>query len=268
MQCIRVGAAALNQTPLDWNGNFENIAAAIAKAKEQQVGLLCLPELCVTGYGCEDAFFSPGVLKRASGMLDKIAPLTEGIAVSVGLPIFYHNKIFNCACLLADGAIIGFVAKRFLCGDGVHYEPRWFTAWPEATQGTYEYNGERYPLGDVYFSLEGVKVGFEICEDAWVADRPGSDLSYHGVDIILNPSASHFAFGKHSIRKRFSLEGSRAFGVAYVYANLLGCEAGRLLFDGDCLIASLGEMVAEGKRFSYQDVELTTALIDLETSRM
>ena len=71
-----------------------------------------------------------------------------------------------------------------------------------------------------------MKIGFEICEDAWVANRPAAELARRGVDIILNPSASHFAFGKMEIRYRFVLEGSRTFGVSYLYANLLGNEAG------------------------------------------
>ena len=33
------------------------------------------------------------------------------------------------------------------------------------------------------------------------------------------------------------IEGSRAFGVTYVYSNLLGNEGGRILYDGGALIA-------------------------------
>ena len=56
----------------------------------------------------------------------------------------------------------------------------------------------------------------------------GGHLALQGVDVILNPSASHFAFGKDDIRQRFVTEGSRAFGVVYLYANLMGNEAGRI----------------------------------------
>jgi NAD+ synthase (glutamine-hydrolysing) len=56
-------------------------------------------------------------------------------------------------------------------------------------------------------------------------------------DIILNPSASHFAFHKHRVRERFVLEGSRSFSVSYIYTNLLGNEAGRAIYDGDAMIA-------------------------------
>lgn len=58
MRLLKIAAGVLNQTPLDWLGNRENILAAIASAKSEQVGVLCLPELCITGYGCEDAFHS------------------------------------------------------------------------------------------------------------------------------------------------------------------------------------------------------------------
>ena len=82
--------------------------------------------------------------------------------------------------------------------------------------------------------------------------------------MILNPSASHFAFGKHEIRRRLVLEGSRAFGVAYVYANLLGNEAGRAIYDGDALIASGGAVVQRARRFSYRPFELAAAVVDLD----
>ena len=94
---------------------------------------------------------------------------------------------------------------------------------------------------------------------------PGGELSLAGADIILNPSASHFAFGKQRVRERFVLEGSRAFGVSYVYANLLGNEAGRVIYDGETMIASGGRMLAVGPRFSFADCQLTTAVIDVES---
>src|SRR5262249_1994772 len=103
--------------------------------------------------------------------------------------------------------------------------------------------------------------------DAWVANRPGVDLALRGVDIILNPSASHFAFAKFGVRQRFVVEGSRAFGVAYLYANLMGNEAGRIIYDGGGLIGSGGELVARGRRFSFHDVELSTAVVDIDANR-
>ncbi len=51
MKLIRVGAAALNQTPLDWDNNAANIAQAIKQARQRGVSLLCLPELCLSRRG-------------------------------------------------------------------------------------------------------------------------------------------------------------------------------------------------------------------------
>lgn len=268
MSRIRVAGGALNQTPLDWSGNLENIREAIRLAKQEGVSLLCLPELCITGYGCEDAFHSPGVHRTAWDVLQECATATEGIIVSVGLPVFHRAAVFNCACLLANRRIVGFVPKQFLASEGLHYEPRWFKPWPSGKRDSLQVGNAAYPFGDYIFDIAGVRVGFEICEDAWVAQRPGSELAARGVDIILNPSASHFSFGKHEVRKRFVTEGSRAFHVGYIYVNLMGNEAGRVIYDGGVLIASAGRLVAAGPRFSFHPVSVTPTTIDIDVNRM
>lgn len=268
MKLLKIAAGVLNQTPLDWIGNRENILAAIEEARSNNVSLICLPELCITGYGCEDAFHSSGVQATAIEMLLSIASETKGVVVSVGLPMAYAGGLFNMAALLVDGSIAGFVGKQHLAGDGIHYEPRWFKPWPSGVQGVTEVNGLEYPIGDVLFNVGGIRIGFEICEDAWVGTRPGANLSNKGTDVIFNPSASHFAFGKHSVRQRFVLEGSRAFNVTYVYANLVGNESGRAIFDGDAMIASGGRMAAIGKRFSYRPVTLTVSVVNIDVTRM
>jgi NAD+ synthase (glutamine-hydrolysing) len=267
MKRIRLGAAILNQTPMDWEGNTERITESIRQARAQDVHILCLPELCITGYGCEDMFLAPHVWRTAWNMLQKIVPETDGMIVSVGLPLFVTNGVFNTACVLSHGKIVGFVAKQHLAGDGLHYEPRWFRAWPQEVISEFHCDGQSWPIGDVMFECDGVRIGFEICEDAWVAGRPGNRMAECGVDIILNPSASHFAFGKHEIRKRFVLEGSRSFGVSYVYANLCGNEAGRAIYDGGALIASSGDLIAAGPRFRFADVHVTAADVDIDLTR-
>jgi NAD+ synthase (glutamine-hydrolysing) len=210
----------------------------------------------------------PGVSEMAWRVLNEILPSTGGMIVSLGLPVFFQNGLFNCACVVADGKVLGFVGKRFLAGDGIHYEPRWFKPWPSGVVSEVSLDGRTYTIGDVHFDCGGIKIGFEICEDAWVAKRPGAALALEGVDLILNPSASHFAFGKLEVRKRFVLEGSRAFGVTYVYSNLVGNEAGRAIYDGGALIASGGRMVAEGPRFTFSQQAITPAVIDVDATRV
>ncbi|GAB4331225.1 MAG: NAD(+) synthase [Flammeovirgaceae bacterium] len=268
MKLLKVAGAILNQTPLDWEGNKRNIVQAIREAKRQDVSVLCLPELAITGYGCEDAFYAPDMHKTALEMLYDILPETRDMVVCVGLPMLFQNRNFNTGAMIVDGKVAGFVAKRYLAGSGVYYEPRWFTPWPEGSAAKVEFMGEMYPIGDLIFEIDGVKIGLEICEDAWVASRPGRRLFQQGIDLILNPSASHFAFEKLDIRKRFVMEGSRSFGTGYVYANLVGNDSGRMIFDGGTLIASNGRMLAVGERLSFQDYQITAAVIDIEEARM
>jgi len=268
MYLIRVGGTAVNQTPLDWDGNRDRIVAAISAARERGVAILCLPELCISGYGCEDAFQSSGVQRMAWRVLEEIEPHTAGIVVAVGLPVRFESGVYDAAAVLADGRLAGIVCKQHLAGEGIHYEPRWFRPWPKGRRAQLTVDGRGVPIGDLRFDCGGIRIGFEICEDAWAADRPGAGLAARGVDLILNPSASHFAFGKDEIRRRFVLEGSRAFGVTYVYANMLGNEAGRAIYDGGVIIASGGRIVAAGRRFSFTDQVCTTAVVDIDTTRL
>ncbi|MBW2461241.1 MAG: NAD(+) synthase [Deltaproteobacteria bacterium] len=269
MRSIHVGVAALNQTPLAWANNRENVTSAIDEARSEGVRVLCLPELCLTGYGCEDMFQSLDVARRAARILtEEVAPRTTGMVVSVGLPVHHLGAVYNAAALCVDGRVVGLVAKQNLAGDGIHYEPRWFKPWPVGEVATFELGGVTVPIGDLVFDIDGVRLGFEICEDAWVAARPGGRLAARGVDVVLNPSASHFAFQKQKVRRRFVLEGSRAFGVAYLYANLLGNEAGRAIYDGGTMIAAEGVMLREGPRFSFAQFSMTAAVVDVDAMRM
>lgn len=263
MSKIRIATSSLNQTPLDWRGNADNIRAALLQARDLGASLVCLPELCISGYGCEDAFLWSGTLDMARRVLGELLEATAGLVACLGLPLEVDGCIHNVAALVADGELVGFAAKRHLAGGGLHYEPRWFSPWPVGKVSRVQWGGRSVPVGDLVFELSGVRIGFEICEDAWVSERPGRELARTGVHVLLNPSASHFAFGKHSVRRGLALAGAAEFGCIYAYANLLGNEAGRAIYDGDALIArpapSGAEIVAEARRLSVKSARLACA---------
>ncbi|NLE39528.1 MAG: NAD(+) synthase [Pirellulaceae bacterium] len=268
MTRIRVAVGSLNQTPLDWEGNLARIVEAIDAARTAGATVLCLPELCISGYGCEDAFGAAGVAATALEMLAQIVPRTNQMVVAVGLPLLHDRALLNAACVAVDGRIAGFAAKQILAGEGLHYEPRWFKPWPAGARDTVDVGGQSYPIGDLVFDCGGVRIGIEICEDAWTVDRPAVGAAMRGADLILNLSASHFAFGKFETRKRLVVESSRSLDVSYVYTNLLGNEAGRVIYDGGGLIASAGRLLAQGPRLSYRPVQVTSAVIDVAATRM
>jgi NAD+ synthase (glutamine-hydrolysing) len=263
MKPIRIAGAALNQTPLDWANNLDNILKAIEVAKKQHVKILCLPELCITGYSCEDLFLAEWFTEKALSTLNVIQQKCDGITVSVGLPVRIKDKLYNCACLINNQQIMGFTAKQFLANDGIHYEHRWFTPWKAGNHIQFSFEGKNYPFGDIIYEIDGIKTAFEICEDAWITEeRPAIRHELQQVELILNPSASHFALQKSLKREELVVSSSKQFKCTYVYANLVGNEAGRIIFDGEILIAQKGKLLQENSRLSFKNTNITYADVD------
>lgn len=267
-----ISTAVINTIPLDLEYNTNLICKCINEASEKKSNLLLFPELSITGYGCEDEFYVQSFINLVPLYVEKIIKtIPDNMVVAVGLPILYNGQLFNSSALLGKNKIYGFVCKQFLARTGIHYENRWFTPWPKNTVSEIKnwlpaisYN---IPIGDLIFEIDGVKIGFEICEDSWVANRPGNHLCSRNVDIILNPSASHFAIGKQEIRRNFVKDGSRAFCCVYAYTNLLGNEAGRAIYDGDSIIASDGKIVLNAERLSFKESIVYNAIVDLSSNR-
>lgn len=257
MRTYRIGGATVNQTPLDWKGNIERLKAVLQSAKKEQIEILCLPELSISGYGCEDLFLSDWLPKKALSFVPELVQETEGILVTFNLPIRQKGKLYNCTLIAQDRQILGIYAKQYMALDGVHYEPRWFNPWPIGLVEEFEFEGKLYPIGDLTFDYQDWKIGIEICEDAWRGPvRPAYRLQKKGVNLILNPSASHFAMKKTLDRISLVEASSKNFNCTYVYTNLLGNEAGRMIYDGEIIIAQRGEVLLRNELLSYQPFEL------------
>lgn len=272
MQVLTVASASVNQTPLAWTRNIGTMRAAIEEARKNGAQILCLPELCITGYGSEDLFLSRWYVARAWEMLAELLPLTAGMVVGFGIPCIHRNVLYNGYAVCADGRLLGVIAKQFLAGDGVHYEQRWFKAWrpgaatelqesylPDCFQGT--------PLGDISFVVDGVRISVEICEDSWVPQRPLRTAALNGVDLVMSPSASHFALGKAEIRRAILREGARFSSAVVLSANLLGCESGKMIFDGDACILDSEGVIAEQNLFSLNRCGVVCAAVDIDRGR-
>ena len=132
MARVRVAAGVVNQTPMDWDDNRQNLLAAIDAARRQGASSAC--RNCASP---DTAAKMPSTARdcrrRHWPCSGEILPATQGMVVTLGLPLLHRHALFNCACLAVDGRIAGFVGKRFLCGDGLHYEPRWFKPWPQGS---------------------------------------------------------------------------------------------------------------------------------------
>ncbi len=263
---IKIGGATVNQIPFDWNNNTRNILEAIEEARRQQIRILCFPELCVTGYGCEDLFLSDWLAEHAWKEVLKIRAYTQDITICIGLPVRLEGVTYNGSCVISNGKIIGITFKQNLARDGVHYEPRWFDPWVPYRTVELTLGDEKVQAGDLIYEIEGVKFGFEICEDGWRKNyRPGYRLMERGVNLIMNPSASHFAMGKSTLREReVVLDGSVSFNCVYLFTNLLGNEAGKMIYDGDIIIAQKGKLLAVNKRLSFRNYTILACSVDFK----
>jgi len=266
---LTVAAASINTVPLAVKDNTALIIEAYREATARGADLVLMPELCITGYGLEDMFY-------VSSSMEKIPETVKALSrevlpdtyLAVGFPFLIPGgQLYNAVALLTHDRVLGIVLKQHLARTGIHYEPRWFTPWQHGAVVSMDFAGEQVSVGDLVFVIDGVRIGFEICEDSWVANRPGRSLSRRLCDVILNPSASHFAIGKRQERVTFVTDGSRAFGAVYVYANLLGCESGRAVYDGDLIVASGGRLSGLSERLSFAPWRLLTANCDLRVNR-
>ena len=77
--------------------NAEQIEKGIDEAAENGAHILVFPELCLTGYTCQDLFLQETLLSGAKEALAKIAEHTEGLdaLVFVGLPLEKDGKLYK-----------------------------------------------------------------------------------------------------------------------------------------------------------------------------
>jgi NAD+ synthase (glutamine-hydrolysing) len=262
MRRFSVAAVSINTTPLDFENNIERHISILKDPELEETSIILFPELSISGYGCEDAFYRPWVWEKSMESLEKILPFVGDRLVAVGLPLFHSPYLYNVIAILSHGRIQGFIPKKHLANTGIHYEKRWFTEWKKGN--TLHSN---IPFGNILIHWNDLKIGVEVCEDSWVMNRPSHELSDMGADVILSPGASHFAFGKYETRSRIFQESSRAQENVFVFSNLVGNESGRIIFDGGNLITQSGKIIGMGKRLSLLDTEFTSATIDLDAIR-
>ena len=263
---IKIASSNLNQIPIDWDRNYSNIKTSILESIKNNVKVLCLPELAITGYGCQDLFFTKWVIEKAKLELIKIQKLCNQITVIVGLPLDYKNKTYNTCCIINNKEIKGFFVKSNLPNDGIHYEKRWFEPWNLGEKKEIFFNGKKVPIGTIQYEYnKDLTIGFEICRDSWDKERP---LKYINTNkkhlLILHSNASHYAFHKFNFRKNQVIDSSKKYDCTYISCNLLGNESGKSIFEGDTILAQKGKLLHVSKRFTFKNVINNIYDIDLE----
>lgn len=267
---LRAMAAAPSLRPGDPAGNVQELLKALERAREAKATLLLLPELALTGFSCEDLFFSSGLQQGTRAALARLVAATAegGTTVVVGAPLgVADGRLFNAALVLADGRICGAVPKSHLPNYGEFYDRRWFTDGDGV-----ELDVVDPELGDFrlaarqLFEVGDARVALEICEDLWAPDPPGARHALAGADLILNPSASNELVAKADYRRDLVRMTSAQRVCGYLYASAGPGESSKdLVFGGHLLAAENGILLGEGERFSLTGSEL---LVDFDLEHL
>ncbi len=262
---FRVAAASLKLKVADPDYNKEEIKKAIDAAVQEQARLLVTPELSITGYTCADLFFTKALQNASKKALDEIIEYTKdkNICVVVGAPYAVQAKLYNCAFVIQNGRVRKIYPKTYLANYNEFYEKRWFDTPPDSRY-VYEYNDCIMGCDGVVDLGNGAVLGVEICEDLWVPVPPSSGLALNGANIIVNLSASDEYVSKAEYRRDLIANQSARCICGYVYAGASVYESTTdLVFSGATLVSENGAVIAEGERFSRENV-ITYADIDVE----
>jgi len=152
---VTVALAQLDLIVGDVQGNADRIIEYADRArKELRADLVIFPELSVCGYPPEDLLFHSGLRRRVNDAISRISDSVRDIAVLIGFPEYDEEDIYNSCVVFKDGKQLAHYRKQVLPNYSVFDEVRYFTPGSHAS----------------VFSLNGIRIGLNICEDIW---QPG-----------------------------------------------------------------------------------------------
>jgi NAD+ synthase (glutamine-hydrolysing) len=243
MRSLRLALAQINPTVGDLRSNSVLIRRWLAKSEAAGADLAVFPELAVTGYPPEDLLLKPAFVDDNLAELRRLAKDAGDTAAVVGFVDRTKEGLHNAAALVWRGRVRGVYHKVCLPNYGVFDEKRYFAP------------GSAYPV----FEIRGARVGFSICEDAWIADGPVSSLARMGAEVVVNINASPYQRHKGLERRILFRQRARDNGIAFAYLQTVGGQD-ELVFDGDSLVFDAhGKLLAHGAQF-----EEDLVLVDLD----
>ena len=266
---VNVAAAVPAVKVADVEYNVQQIESLIAQAEDRGVEIIVFPELCITGYSCQDLFKEQLLLDRAEEGIVKLLDFTRKLnpIVIVGLPIVVNGLLYNCAAVIQGGTLLGIVPKVYLPNYGEFYEKRWFASSQDLNPTDIYFAGSPVHVSaepQVFVTCDGVKFGVEICEDVWAPTPPSNNLALAGADIIFNLSATDELIGKHAYLKSLLAQQSARMISGYVYSSCgFGESTQDVVYGGNAIIFENGRLLEEGDRFSLQ-AQLKMCQIDIE----
>ena len=270
---VNVAAAVPVVKVADVDYNVQQIESLIAQAEGRAVEVIVFPELCITGYTCQDLFKEQLLLDRAEQGIMMLLDFTRKLDIIsiVGVPVVINGLLYNCAVVIQGGTILGIVPKTYLPNYGEFYEKRWFASAQDLNPTDIYFAGTSIHVSAeplLFVTSDGMKFGIEICEDVWAPIPASNNLALAGADIIFNLSASDELIGKHQYLKSLLAQQSARTVSGYVYASSgFGESTQDVVYGGNAMLFENGKMLVEGNRFSFQP-QIQTCQIDIEKLRV
>lgn len=270
---VNVAAAVPTVKVADVDYNVQQVESLIAQAEGRGIEVIVFPELCITGYTCQDLFKEQLLLDRAEQGIIMLLDFTRKLDVIsiVGAPVVINGLLYNCAVVIQGGNILGIVPKTYLPNYAEFYEKRWFASAQDLNPIDLYFAGNSVRVSvepQVFVTSDGMKFGVEICEDVWAPIPPSNNLALAGADIIFNLSASDELIGKHAYLKSLLAQQSARTVSGYVYASCgFGESTQDVVYGGNALIYENGKLLVEGSRFSIQP-QIQMCQIDIEKLRV
>ena len=242
----------------DTKYNAELILDMMKESTRQGAKIVVFPELCLTGYTCQDLFLQERLLQGAKDALMKLVKESASLDAIffVGLPFEILGKLYNVAAVFSQGEVLGLVPKSYLPNYNEFYEARHFVSGAELATEVVLPDGSCVPADrDLLFVCEQMpklRIGVELCEDLWTPNPPSISHALAGASVLVNLSASNELTGKDSYRRELVSGQSARLLAAYIYASAGEGESTQdLVFSGHNIIAENGQILAESKRFGH-----------------
>lgn len=269
---VKVAAAVPAVKVADCEYNTLQIENIIAQAEGKGVEIIVFPELCITGYSCQDLFRQSLLLEQVEASLLMLLDFTRNLDIIsiVGLPVVVGDMLLNCAAVIQKGDLLGLIPKTYLPNYSEFYEKRWFASSQDLQPTEIRFAGNKILVTSqptLFKTCDGVLFGIEICEDVWAPAPPSNRLALAGADMTFNLSASDELIGKHKYLKSLLSQQSARTISGYIYS---GCGFGEssqdVVYTGNAFIYENGQLLAEGERFSFKP-QVIISQIDIEKLR-
>ena len=249
---IKVAAATPKVKVADTVYNGQLIKALMKECTDNGAKVVVFPELCITGYTCQDLFWQDKLIAAAEDELIGIADYSRSLdgIFFMGLPYEINGMLYNMAAVVSRGEVLAMVPKTFLPNYNEFYEARHFASGENLSTYVTLKNGQQVSVDtDFIFSckqLPKLKIAVELCEDLWTPNPPSIRHAMSGATVIVNLSASDEVTGKAIYRRELVSGQSARLICGYIYASAGDGESTQdVVYSGHNLICENGNVLAD-----------------------